>query len=65
MILVMNSQCLYGKIDFTLYETGKLAQKLHVIPAGDMTDACAMARLTAILSISKDDAQIKKYMMFK
>lgn len=44
-VVVMASQCIYGRVDMDVYSTGRDLKKVGVIPAGDMLPEVAYIKL--------------------
>lgn len=62
MIVVMASQCIWGRVNMNVYSTGRELLKLGVIPAGDMLPETALVKLMWVLGQTTDPAEIR--MMF-
>lgn len=49
VVVVAISQCYRGSVS-SAYETGRVLQKVGVVPGGDMTPECALTKLSYLLS---------------
>ncbi|PWN44635.1 asparaginase-domain-containing protein [Ceraceosorus guamensis] len=61
-VIVNITQCLQGEVS-AIYATGKKLEQVGVVPGGDMTPECALAKLSYLLAKPnlKPD-QVRKYM---
>jgi glutamyl-tRNA(Gln) amidotransferase subunit D len=62
MVLVMTSQCLYGRTNMNVYDTGRDLVSLGVIGAEDMLPETALVKLMWALAAAKDFNQAKSLM---
>jgi len=62
-IVVMTSQCIFGRVNMYVYETGRNLLRLGVISAEDMLPETALVKLMWVLGNFKDLEEAKK--MFK
>ena len=58
--VVVCSQCLYERSDFSVYEVGKKALEHGVIEAFDMTSESCVTKLMWILGKTNDFEEVKK-----
>lgn len=61
-ILVVNvTQCLSGKVEQALYETGRGMEAIGVIGAGDMTTEAAVTKLMYLIARFTDSDSVKRW----
>lgn len=59
--IVLNvTQCISGKVDMTLYATGRVLLDAGVVSGGDITTEGALAKLFHLMGRCADNAQVKK-----
>lgn len=58
-ILVNVTQCLRGRVNMSIYATGKKLQEAGVISGGDCTTEAVLAKLFHLMGISSDNAWVK------
>ncbi len=58
--VVVCSQCLYERSDFSIYQTGRRALETGVIEARDMTTEAAVTKLMWVLGQTDDPAEIRR-----
>ncbi|MEM0320322.1 MAG: Glu-tRNA(Gln) amidotransferase subunit GatD, partial [Candidatus Nezhaarchaeales archaeon] len=63
MIVVMTSQCLWGRVNMNVYRTGVELLRMGVIPCEDMLPETALVKLMWCLANSKDEQEVKKLML--
>lgn len=61
MVIIMASQCPYGKVNMDVYATGRLLQAAGVIPAA-MQPETAYVKLGWVLGHTKDISEVKQMM---
>ena len=59
----MCSQCMYGRVNMKIYDTGRDLLKLGVIPLEDMLPETAFVKLSWTFGQSKDLEDVKKIML--
>ncbi|MGH9921020.1 MAG: Glu-tRNA(Gln) amidotransferase subunit GatD, partial [Nitrososphaerales archaeon] len=62
-VACMTSQCLWGRVDLDVYDTGRDLVKAGVIPLEDMLPETALAKLMWALANSKSTDETKKLMV--
>ena len=60
--VVMSSQCLYGKVNMNIYDTGRKLASANVISGGDMTPETAYVKLCWALGQSEKLDEVEKIM---
>jgi glutamyl-tRNA(Gln) amidotransferase subunit D len=61
-VVCMTSQCLWGRVDMNVYDTGRDLQKAGVVPLEDMLPETALAKLMWSLANSKSAEETKRVM---
>ena len=59
-LVVITSQCLYERSDFSRYAVGRNILDRGALPAFDMTTESCVAKLTCLLGRSQDPAWIRQ-----
>jgi glutamyl-tRNA(Gln) amidotransferase subunit D len=62
-MVFMTSQCVWGKVKMTVYDTGRDLLNLGVIPLSDMITETAIVKAMWVLANSKDAESAKKIML--
>ena len=60
MTVVVCSQCLYERSDFTIYQAGRRALATGVLQGADMTTEAAVTKLMWVLGQTDDSAEIRR-----
>ncbi len=60
--VVIASQCLFGRVDLKVYETGRRLLEAGAIPADDMLPEVALVKLMYVLGHTKDMDEVSKMM---
>ena len=60
LIVVMTSQCLYGRVNMNVYSTGRELLNIGVIPAGDMLPETALVKLMWVLGQTDEPRKIRE-----
>lgn len=63
MFVGMTSQCLWGKVDMKVYETGRDLMAIGVAPLGDMLPETALVKLMWAYGQTKSLDEVKKLML--
>ncbi|MGQ9759413.1 MAG: Glu-tRNA(Gln) amidotransferase subunit GatD [Candidatus Methanomethylicaceae archaeon] len=63
IVVVMASQCLYGRVNMNVYSTGRNLLSMGVIPAGDMLPETALVKLMWVLAQTRDYEEVRKLFM--
>jgi glutamyl-tRNA(Gln) amidotransferase subunit D len=61
--VVISSQCLYGRVDLKVYETGRRLLEVGVIPAMDMLPEVALVKLMFVLGHTDDLDEVRTLML--
>jgi glutamyl-tRNA(Gln) amidotransferase subunit D len=59
LVLAMTSQCIWGRINMNVYNTGRDLQALGVVPLEDMLPETALVKLMWVLGQTKDSEEAK------
>jgi len=62
VIICMTSQCIYGSVRMTVYETGRDLLHIGVIPLGDMLSEVAYAKLSWLLGQGYEKKEVEEMM---
>jgi glutamyl-tRNA(Gln) amidotransferase subunit D len=60
MLVAMTSQCIWGRVNMNVYDTGRDLLALGVIPLEDMIPETALVKLMWVLGQTKDTEEAKK-----
>ncbi|MCX8141983.1 MAG: Glu-tRNA(Gln) amidotransferase subunit GatD [Candidatus Nezhaarchaeota archaeon] len=63
IVVVMTSQCLWGRVNMNVYRTGVELLRMGVIPCEDMLPETALVKLMWCLANAKDEDEVKSLMM--
>ena len=61
--VVMTSQCLYGRVNLNVYDTGRDLITAGVIPVEDMLPETAFVKLCWVLARASDLEEVRKLML--
>lgn len=61
--VVISSQCLFGRVDLKVYETGRRLLEAGVIPAMDMLPEVALVKLMFALGHTQDLEEVRRIML--
>jgi glutamyl-tRNA(Gln) amidotransferase subunit D len=62
MPIVMTSQCLNGRVNLNVYDTGRDLLKVGIIPGEDMLPETALVKLMWVLGNAKGEEDVRKMM---
>ncbi|MFQ6068377.1 MAG: Glu-tRNA(Gln) amidotransferase GatDE subunit D, partial [Candidatus Bathyarchaeia archaeon] len=60
IIVAMTSQCIWGRVNMNVYDTGRDLLEIGVIPLGDMLPETALVKMMWVLGQTKDAEEAKK-----
>jgi L-asparaginase len=60
IIVVVSSQCLFEKSDFSVYQVGRKTLEAGVIEARDMTTEATVTKLMWVLAQTTDSAEVAR-----
>ena len=63
VVVVMTSQCLFGRVNMNVYTTGRKLLAAGVIPGEDMLPEVAFVKLSWVLAHTSDPEEAKKLML--
>ncbi len=63
IIVVMTSQCIWGRINMNVYRRGVELLKMGVIPGEDMLPETALVKLMWVLAQTRDPEEVRKMML--
>ena len=62
LVVAMTSQCIWGRINMNVYDTGRDLQALGIVPLEDMLPETALVKMMWVLAQTKDAEEAKKMM---
>lgn len=60
VVVVMASQCIYGRVNMNVYSTGRELLSMGVIPCGDMLPETALVKLMWVLAQTRDMEEARR-----
>lgn len=63
IVVGMTSQCIYGRVNLNVYETGRALLALGVIPLEDMLAETAYVKLSWCFGVTREAEEVKKLML--
>ncbi len=63
IVVVMTSQCLFGRVNMHVYATGRRYLHAGVLPGGDMLPETAYVKLSWALGVAGDPGEAKRLML--
>lgn len=63
LLIVMTSQCLWGRVNMNVYDTGMDLQALGVIPLGDMLPETALVKMMWVLGQTKNPEEARMLLL--
>ena len=60
VVVVMTSQCLWGRINMNVYSTGRELLRIGVIPGEDILPEVALVKLMWILAKTRDPEEARR-----
>ena len=60
LVVAMTSQCIWGRINMNVYDTGRDLQALGIVPLEDMLPETALVKMMWVLAQTKDAEEAKK-----
>jgi glutamyl-tRNA(Gln) amidotransferase subunit D len=63
VVVGMTSQCIWGRVDMNVYDTGRDLQALGVVPLEDMLSETALVKLMWVLGQTEDAQEAKRLLM--
>ncbi|MEM2603829.1 MAG: Glu-tRNA(Gln) amidotransferase GatDE subunit D, partial [Candidatus Korarchaeum sp.] len=61
--VVISSQCLFGRVDLKVYETGRRLLEAGAIPAMDMLPEVSLVKLMFVLGHTQELEEIRRLML--
>jgi len=62
VLVVMTSQCIWGRVNMNVYDTGRDLQALGVLPMGDMLPETTLVKMMWVLGQTSDAEEAKRLM---
>lgn len=63
VLIGMTSQCIWGRVRMTVYETGRDLLSLGVIPLGDMLPETALVKMKWVIANSRDYGEARELLL--
>jgi glutamyl-tRNA(Gln) amidotransferase subunit D len=63
MLVCMSSQCIWGRVRMTVYETGRDLLNIGIIPVSDMISETALVKTMWVLANSKDREEARNLIL--
>lgn len=63
LLVCMTSQCLWGRVNMSVYQTGRHLQRMGVLPLGDMLPETALVKLMWCLGQTNEPPAARRLMM--
>ncbi|MET1101780.1 MAG: Glu-tRNA(Gln) amidotransferase subunit GatD [Pyrodictiaceae archaeon] len=63
VVVVMTSQCLFGRVNMNVYTTGRKLLSIGVVPGSDMLPEVAFVKLSWLLAHERDIDNVKRLML--
>lgn len=63
MLVCMSSQCIWGRVSMTVYETGRDLLNIGIIPLSDMISETALVKTMWVLANSKDREEARNLIL--
>lgn len=60
VVVGMTSQCIWGRVNMNVYDTGRDLVEIGVIPLGDMLPETALVKMMWVLGQTEDDEEAKR-----
>ena len=62
VLVGMTSQCIWGRVNLNVYDTGRELSKIGVMPLGDMFPETALVKMMWVLGQTKDPEKAKNFL---
>ena len=63
LLIGMTSQCIWGRVNMNVYDTGMDLQELDVVPLGDMLPETALVKMMWVFGQTKNRDEVKKLLL--